>query len=86
MEAILKIGELSTDTDTDANNNNTDNDKWWSYRLIFGIAKWAKNHLTFASLFCLCLYIDIEEVVYGLLSDMPLYYDIILVDMENVAC
>ena len=42
------IGELSTDTDANNNNNsnnntNDTNDKWRSYRLIFGIAKWAKK-------------------------------------------
>ena len=40
-QRFWKLGELSTDTDND-NTNNT-NDKWGSYRLIFGIAKWAKN-------------------------------------------
>ena len=33
---------LSTDADNTNNANNT-KDKWLSYRLIFGIAKWAKK-------------------------------------------
>ena len=40
-------GQLSTDADANNNNNNNNdtNDKWWSYRLIFGIAKWAKKYI-----------------------------------------
>ena len=45
MPHILNC-QLSTDTDANNTNDDDDNDdnKWWSYRLIFGIAKWAKNN------------------------------------------
>ena len=41
----LSSGSVSTDADNDNDDNNTYNtDKLRLYRLIFGIAKWAKNH------------------------------------------